>query len=61
MGKTKQKKQSAVEAIHDDQDEILDSVSVVAGQVNATQKLVEGMTYRKLRPEAKQTLEKIVY
>lgn len=61
MGKPKQKKNPATEALLEDQEEILDSVSVVAEQVNATKNLVNGMTYRKLRPEAKRTLEKIVY
>jgi centriolar protein POC1 len=36
MGKTKQKKRSAPEVLADETDEILDSVSVVAGQVNST-------------------------
>jgi len=29
--------------------------------VSAAAQVVNGMTYRKLRPEVKQTLEKIVY
>ena len=64
MGKNKENKSKnankQIEQADVPVDENFDSVSVAQSD-NAVKKLVQGITYRKLRPEVKLTLEKVIY
>ena len=61
MGKNKENK-SKLANKSQDQDDLLDNKSEFNEEdIPAAKKLVQGITYRKLKPEVKLTLEKVVY